>query len=110
MEPAGTQLSTDKPGNSHCGADISSWMIGEHPTDFGIEVERTVRYEFPLPLSTISCTKKIKVTKCNGYFVYFLPEIRFARYCGAKPKWNSANLIKRTISNIVHPLCLYLNY
>ena len=88
MEPAGTQLSTDKPGNSKCGTYISSWMIGEHPTDFGIEVERTVRYEGSIPMLSfaISYSQKIKVTNCNGYFVYFLPEIAVSRYCGANPK------------------------
>jgi hypothetical protein len=86
MEPAGTQLSTDKPGNSHCGTYISSWMIGEHPTVIGIEVERTVRYEGSNPKGYDRYSQKIKVTNCNGYFVYFLPEIRISRYCGANPK------------------------
>ena len=85
MEPAGTQLSTDKPGNGHCGTYISSWMIGEHPTDIGIEVERTVRFEGSNPVGAIRYSQKIKVTNCNGYFVYFLPEIRISRYCGANP-------------------------
>ena len=86
MEPAGTQLPEYAPGRYHCGTSNTGWLNGSHPDRYGAEVERKVCVDYDRG-NKYDCdwNLNIKVTNCKGYYVYFLPEFRYGRYCGANP-------------------------
>lgn len=68
--------------NSHCGTHAPGWLKGNHPVNEGEIVERKACFHF----GSRCCkwTRKIKVKKCKGFFVYELqrPPACNLRYCG----------------------------
>lgn len=67
---------------SQCGTHAPGWLKGDHPVNEGEIVERTACFHF----GSRCCkwTRKIKVKKCKGFFVYELqrPPACNLRYCG----------------------------
>ena len=88
MQPAGTQLPEYAPGRHHCGTWNTGWLNGSHPERSGEEVEMTVCVDGDRG-NEDDCWRNVSITitKCKGYYVYFLPELDYvgARYCGANP-------------------------
>ena len=82
VEPAGTMMSEVSPGSYHCGASAPGWLNGKHPTELGLEVEMEACFDY----NSDACNHKrnVKVTNCNGFFVYFLTTAcDTLRYCGS---------------------------
>ena len=92
MEPAGVQLAEFAPGRYRCGANQNTgWLQGKHPDRIGEEVYRTACFDRDMGWK-LDCRfdRIIRITNCNGYYVYFLPEMYHyiygaTKYCGANP-------------------------
>lgn len=79
---AGDKMADSCVPKSHCGTHAPGWLNGNHPVNEGEIVERKACFHF----GSRCCkwTKKIKVKKCKGFFVYELqrPPACNLRYCG----------------------------
>ena len=83
LSSAGTRLPESSPEDRvhHCGTIYPGWLRGEHPQDLFAEKEMTVCFNGDYNNCNIEAN--ITVTKCDGFFVYWLPNTPgcFLRYC-----------------------------
>eukprot|EP00088_Acartia_fossae_P069992 TRINITY_DN9256_c0_g1_i1.p1 TRINITY_DN9256_c0_g1~~TRINITY_DN9256_c0_g1_i1.p1 ORF type:complete len:187 (-),score=0.28 TRINITY_DN9256_c0_g1_i1:176-736(-) len=79
--PSGTRMPESSPEENHCGTFIPGWVAGLHPTTPGETKDVTVCFH----KGKVGCEDKVnaKITNCNGYFVYNLPDTpeKDQRYC-----------------------------
>ena len=78
---AGTKMPTRCVPERRCGADLSGWLEGGHPTLADGEVSSEVC--FTRGGDCCKKSKKIKVKDCGSYFIYQLqkPPTCVSRYC-----------------------------
>ena len=86
MGAAGTRMAGGEHVTSKnvCGTQAPGWLDGDHPADEGMIVTARICFFWKRK----PCQWKmdgIKIAKCQGYFVYQLPNIFTcrAKYCGA---------------------------
>ena len=82
MRDAGTKMPTQCVPDNRCGAVLSGWLKGGHPTLADGEVSSEVCFT-----RGADCCKKsvgIKVKDCGSYFIYKLLKVPGCdlRYCG----------------------------
>ena len=84
---AGDKMPEFNPGLYHCGTYIPMWMNGKHPSNVGVEVDRTVCASIPW-LWPPGCgySASIKVINCGSFFLYQLkpPPYCTLAYCAGK--------------------------
>jgi len=93
---AGTAIAGTCPSTHHCGAIITGWMNGTHPTqEEGIVTRRSC---FHFYKKCCNWKKDIRVRNCGDFYVYELDTVPFcdARYCSDE-KGN--HLINSQINN-----------
>ena len=84
LPPAGLYVPEYNPGRHSCGTSVTFWLNGKHPEEMFVETEVEFCGD---AVASGNCNERVKgtVTKCNGYFVYYLPDTPFEyrRYCAA---------------------------
>jgi len=92
VEPAGMYIPESPPGNFRCHTFGAGWMRGQHTTVVGDTKTVEVCFDCSSGLQCDTGGEKtdcayptnIEVTKCNGFYTYYLPEVTpngFRRYC-----------------------------
>ena len=84
--PSGTRMPTKTPGDRHCGTAATGWLKGNHPSTPGTTVDAKVCFV----RVNDECWRSVdvKVTNCNSYFVYYLPDTPYClyRYCATNDR------------------------
>ena len=72
-EPAGVQMPESSPGPTKCATYAPGYLMGAHGTEDGVEEDKMACFE----LDDDDCVSQeaITVTKCDGFYVYKLPDI-----------------------------------
>lgn len=81
MSPAGTKMPEVAVPSEKCGTAATGWLNGTHPDILGESVDRTVCFNWDD--NNCNWSSAVKVKKCGGYFLYYLPtpETCNFRYC-----------------------------
>jgi len=81
QEPSGLVIPEYPPGKYSCNALYSGWMNSTHPAEIG--TTKTVQICFQNEDNDCSKTQEARVTKCKGYFVYYLTDTNHhnMKYC-----------------------------
>ena len=69
MEPTGNKMPEQPPPTEHCETCATGWLNGTHPGQTGEKVTREVCFNY----SGKKCKWRITIIKCNGFFIYNLP-------------------------------------
>ena len=81
-------MPTKTPGRYRCGTWSSGWLKGNHPSTPGTTVDAKVCFTWTTKDCGVSVD--VKVTNCNSYFVYYLPDLPFEycwhRYCATNDR------------------------
>ena len=81
QSPAGDKMADTYVAKYHCGTRVAYWINGEHPTNVGETVTRTVCGSWS---TNCQGSTSIQIKKCGSYFLYDLPNVpkSYGRYCG----------------------------
>ena len=85
--PSGTRIPTENPGEYRCGTRFTGWLKGRHPRTPDTTIDAKVCFNGYQG----ECSKSVdvKITNCNSYFVYYLPDTPECnlRYCATNDRF-----------------------
>ena len=83
MGEAGTQLTEKQVEPLHCGAFVSGWLNGTHPTTEGEIVDKSVCFHFG---HGVLCKWEIQIqiVNCGSYFLYNLKDMTDVNQCNLR--------------------------
>ena len=90
LPPAGVVMPETSLERNHCGTRFPGWIRGSHPIHAGenkqVDVCFSREYDGNGDDCHIYLNNKLQITKCDNFYVYFLPETQDCnlRYCAAE--------------------------